>query len=66
MGSKGIASAISELGEIISILRETVKVKDWQIDKLNEEITSKDARIKELEDVLSKRPEYEELTKWNK
>ena len=71
MESRGIARAIEEFGDIISELRDTIKVKEWREEKLNEEITSKDARIKELEDMLSKRPERikredQGLGKWNK
>ena len=57
MEDKGTARVISELGDIIISLRALTGAKDWHINKLSEEITSKDARIKELEDMLSKRPE---------
>ena len=71
MEDKGIVRAISELGDIIDSLRNTIKVKNWGEEKINEEIISKDARIKELEDMLSKRPERikredQGLDKWNK
>ena len=71
MESRGIARAIEEFGDIISELRDTIKVNKWQEEKLNEEIASKNARIKELEDILSKRPERikredDRLDKWNK
>ena len=71
MEDKGIARAISELGDIISSLRDTIKVKNWREERLSEELASKDARIKELEDMLSKRPERikredQGLDKWNK
>ena len=45
MENKGIASAIGELGEIISYLRDTIEVKEWHIDKLNAEVTNKDLLI---------------------
>ena len=71
MEDKGIVRVISELGDIIDSLRNTIKVKNWREEKINEEIASKDARIKELEDMLSKRPERikredQGLDKWNK